>query len=416
MNKPLVSVVIPTWNNPQYVVPCVNSLLAHTVAQPIMEVIVVNNGEKGSVKDLGNPRVRVLDIGENKGWCGGLNAGVSQSDAEYIVLCNDDIFVPAFSRLWLNKMVQHFMFPECGAVGPSSNFVMGLQAIWDSTPSEFRPNFLIGFFMMMRRKDFIDLGGMDESFPMADDMDLSLRIRKSGKYLLADKDIFIYHHGAKTGPRVEGNYWYSAEQQMDGWNRLFRKHGVKTVYDMLMVPFSFEKAKEEFYGLDPLQDHEGKVVRGFLQEGKTLEIGCGGTKTVPWSVGLDRISKDEMIPGMIHPQNSVADVVHDAGEPLPFEKGEFQFVIARHILEHMLDPLQALKDWKRVLAHGGKLIIAVPNQIFFNTIPMNPEHIHAFTPDTLKHLAQAVGLKHIETKDPGNHVSFVSCFERNGDE
>ena len=58
------------------------------------------------------------------------------------------------------------------------------------------------------------------------------------------------------------------------------------------------------------------------------------------------------------------------------------------------------------------MIIAVPNQDICNSIPLNPEHIHAFTPSSLKNLMELIGFKEIESIDPKNGVSFVGCYEK----
>ncbi len=60
----------------------------------------------------------------------------------------------------------------------------------------------------------------------------------------------------------------------------------------------------------------------------------------------------------------------------------------------------------------GRLIIAVPDHTSRNTIPMNPEHVHGFTPESLQSLMPFCGFKHLETQDSHNGVSFVACFEK----
>lgn len=64
----------------------------------------------------------------------------------------------------------------------------------------------------------------------------------------------------------------------------------------------------------------------------------------------------------------------------------FQTVYASHILEHILDPMTALKNWYRVLKPGGNLIIVVPHRDLYErkkTLPStwNPSHHWFFLPD-----------------------------------
>jgi predicted SAM-dependent methyltransferase len=108
----------------------------------------------------------------------------------------------------------------------------------------------------------------------------------------------------------------------------------------------------------------------------------------------------------------VADVVADVSGELPFDDFSVDTVIARHILEHIVDGVGTLKRWNRVLRLGGRLVIAVPDENVISGIPLNPEHVHAFTTESLKSLAEACGFKQIETRETGNGISLVSVFEK----
>ena len=54
-------------------------------------------------------------------------------------------------------------------------------------------------------------------------------------------------------------------------------------------------------------------------------------------------------------------------EKLPFKKGYFNVVLARHVLEHVNDPDKSLEEIRRVSKMGGKLTLAVPH-VFFEQI------------------------------------------------
>lgn len=408
----LIDVLVVTYNNPQYLYPCVSSLLGHQTTAGLIKITVINNGDPDSVKYLPK-HVDVIQMKENAHWVGGLKAGFDKTSAPFVLLCNDDIFVPPSSGLWPNQLLQHFVYPDCAAVGPASNFAMGQQGIWGvGGPTILRVPFLIGFFMLIRREDLIKAGGLDASFKCGDDMDLSMRLRDLGKYLIADKEVFIFHHGAKTGSRVEGGYWYSAEQQEKTWMNLFLKHGVKHTHEMLMSPFTGNSHAESFY---TEEDSEGKMIVPYVpKDGTVIELGCGNQKTVPQAIGVDVIPRGEMIPALIHQVKSVADVVGDVQGKLPFASGSAKCIIARHILEHCSDPIEAVNNWVDLLETGGRLIVAVPDQTLHSTIPMNSEHVHAYTPKSLSNLFKTLGFKEIDIKPSGNNISIVGVFEKNG--
>lgn len=56
----------------------------------------------------------------------------------------------------------------------------------------------------------------------------------------------------------------------------------------------------------------------------------------------------------------ILDKLNLEGATLPFGESSFDFVIASHIIEHLLDDAGALADWFRLLRPGGVLCLGVP--------------------------------------------------------
>jgi len=87
-----VSVVIPTLSRPDLVNRAVHSALAQTVKE--IEVIVVVDGPDDAthsvLKEIGDPRLRVLGLPERGGAPIARNAGVSEARAPWVALLDDD--------------------------------------------------------------------------------------------------------------------------------------------------------------------------------------------------------------------------------------------------------------------------------------------------------------------------------------
>jgi SAM-dependent methyltransferase len=101
--------------------------------------------------------------------------------------------------------------------------------------------------------------------------------------------------------------------------------------------------------------------------GVVYDIGCGRHKTDPAFIGVD------VLP--------VADVQASA-EALPFGDASADYVISKHSLEHVLDPVAALTEWRRVLKSKGKILVVLPDHGALDT--MDPfysagQHLHAYT-------------------------------------
>jgi SAM-dependent methyltransferase len=53
-------------------------------------------------------------------------------------------------------------------------------------------------------------------------------------------------------------------------------------------------------------------------------------------------------------------VICEADKLSPIADGSIDFVIANHVLEHMRDPLGAIREWLRVVRPGGHIYVAIP--------------------------------------------------------
>jgi methionine biosynthesis protein MetW len=103
-------------------------------------------------------------------------------------------------------------------------------------------------------------------------------------------------------------------------------------------------------------------------------------------------------------------------------RGPFDVVIAADVLEHLADPGPVLEHFKRWLAPGGFVIIAVPNiatwsmrvRLFFHgdfeyaeTGILDRTHLHHFTWRTLHKLVASQGWTVAETMVDGWEIPFL---------
>ena len=401
-----VDIIIPSMNNFHYLNGCIRSLMNSRQAYPF-RVILINNGAKGSCDMFKSDVVTVLEPGKNLGWEGALNLGLEHSQSEFVVVANDDIFVPLSSMNWIRMMLEQFSDPSVAAVGPSSNFVMGCQQIFTVPPTYIHPvQFLIGFCVMHRRsaleKIKEETGYFD--YTGGDDLEVSIRYRKAGLQLICHNGIFIFHHGSITGYREQGgpNGWNSQTITDKAHKMIIRKHGFKWFMSLWETP-KFNQFMDAC-----AEDQEGDVIREWIGEVGTqniIEVGCGGNKTLPEAIGVDRIPKGQPIPFVN--QASVADVICDANGVLPFEDATVDVVIARHVIEHVVDTVGFLTELKRVLKPGGMLLLATPNQDVCDSIPMNSEHVHAWNPDALQKIMEFCGFQVTERLGFNNRISMM---------
>jgi hypothetical protein len=312
--------------------------------------------------------------------------------------------------MFYHNLLSLFNNDNVAAVGPATTVAAGWHSVHAKNPlmTVTEVSYLIFFTAMIRRSDYDAVGGLDLECPGGDDIDLSIRLRRTGKKILVNPYAFLIHYGFKTGERVRGD-----SNQAGGWNSkemsdktnqyLIGKHGFKTYMETMrgLAPGNSEISTV---------DSEGSIIREIVTDGVVYELGCGARKTVPQSIGVDRVKKGETIPhvGMI----SQADIVCDVSGRLPINDNVADVVICRHILEHCVNSVETIKEWSRILKVGGRMVIAAPNEHVAQGIPMNPEHLHGFTPDSLSSLMMLLGFDKGIWRDPKNGISFIGVYEK----
>lgn len=92
-NLPLVSVVMPAYNNANYIDMAINDILFQTYKN--WELIIINDGSTDNTAEIlfkyqNNPKIKILSFHENKGICEALNRGVEISSGSYILRFDAD--------------------------------------------------------------------------------------------------------------------------------------------------------------------------------------------------------------------------------------------------------------------------------------------------------------------------------------
>ncbi|HOU14694.1 MAG TPA: class I SAM-dependent methyltransferase [Anaerolineae bacterium] len=93
----------------------------------------------------------------------------------------------------------------------------------------------------------------------------------------------------------------------------------------------------------------------FDLHGRGLEIGPGVN---PFSAEALKLDK-----GFKFFDNALEIDVVGMATQLPFKNNTFDFIVARHVLEHTANPLLMLREMARILTLTGKMVITLPNKL-----------------------------------------------------
>ncbi len=143
--------------------------------------------------------------------------------------------------------------------------------------------------------------------------------------------------------------------------------------------------------------------------GKGIDVGCGADKVTPECIGVDILRPGQVGEyGVVANRKSSADVHASGDELTPFKDGELDFVVAKHNLEHYVDVVKTLQEWRRVLKKGGHLAVVVPDERAGDTVFLDPTHKHCFTPESLTRLLGVIGgFEVVECRTAVPQWSFV---------
>lgn len=235
MSAPLVEVVIVSWNGRDDTMRAVDAVRGQigggSGQVPDARVTVVDNGSTDgtweSVLAFGG-RVRCVRLASNRGFTGGVAAGVEASDAEMVVLLNNDA-VPEPG--WLEAMVASLASADDDVIGASGKIVsydgtrvdfVGGAMTFDghafqrdfrrpvgSVPEPARGDellFACGGNMIVRKKPYLDLGGFDDDyFAYLEDVDFGWRAWLSGWRVVYEPGGLVRHRSSATSDRL-GNF------------------------------------------------------------------------------------------------------------------------------------------------------------------------------------------------------------------
>ena len=184
-NSTLISIIIPCYNDVQYVEQSVVSALSQTYSQ--IEVIIVDDGSndetKMVLKNL-EPKITKLITQKNYGQSKARNVGIEAAIGNYIlVLDSDDYFEPTFCEKALAIFRNNL---NCKLVSCQANLISETNKI-----SLYKPiggtidNFLFSNAAlgtsMFKKEDWNSCGGYDETMNKGlEDWEFFIRLLKDG--------------------------------------------------------------------------------------------------------------------------------------------------------------------------------------------------------------------------------------------
>lgn len=176
--------------------------------------------------------------------------------------------------------------------------------------------------------------------------------------------------------------------------------------------------------IDGPQGNEAAKIKHLIvpyTRGRVLDLGCGPFKCWPHFIGVDNGHHAREFGWQYKPDIDVDDCTRlDL-----FRDESVDAVFSSHLLEHIEDYREALKEWWRVIKPGGHLVLYLPHKDHYPNIGQpgaNPDHKHDFRPhevvEAVGEASKGFDLVVNEDRNGGDEYSFLLVFKKNeaGDE
>jgi GT2 family glycosyltransferase len=216
-----LSVIVLFYHGEKWVKTCIDSLENQSLSRADYEILLVDNG--GSTPSIekynGQPNTKVLSFSQNFGFAGGNNKALSHAEGELVLLMNQDVVVHCNC---LQELIKAFdLNPQAGVVSANMLMVSQKDSVNQQGPipetvgwykltrlgyalyftqkgnKDFVPvDFVSGNALCFRRCMLKDVGNFlfdDRLGSYAEDLDLSIRLKKTGWTMLVHPQAVVYH-------------------------------------------------------------------------------------------------------------------------------------------------------------------------------------------------------------------------------
>lgn len=248
MKNPIVSVIIPCYNQAQYLAECLDSVMAQTFQD--FEVIVVNDGSTEGIdilQTLNYPKTTVIHQ-ENKGLPEARNTAIKHAKGKYIFPLDADDMI---SEITLEKAVSVLQNnPDVGIVGGKTELFGVETGVWNLPLYKF-PDILRGNCLvcscLFRRSDWEKVGGYNPNMIYGlEDWNFWLSLVELGRQVYQFDDVFLHyrkHHKSMVTELKNERNEMMIQQIIKNHPALYKKHPKIKNFLLNITPLSYKIQK-----------------------------------------------------------------------------------------------------------------------------------------------------------------------------
>src|SRR3990167_10058483 len=194
-SKPKISICIPAYNQAQYLVECIESVLAQTYKPH--EIICVNDGSQDETRYIAKsyPEVKYIEQ-VNKGLASARNTGLMNMTGDWFFpLDSDDKMLPNCLKVVADTIENN---PDADIIAPSfkefgvrNNEILLMP---NPTIEDFKTANRIGYFSAIRKDALLEVGGYSPKMTYGyEDYHLWFNLLTRGKKIITIPEILILY-------------------------------------------------------------------------------------------------------------------------------------------------------------------------------------------------------------------------------
>ena len=190
MKTPLITVLVPTYNNDKYLGRCIRSLLSQTLDRKLFNIMVIDDSSTDSTQSILDSFEKEIIKFKNKkriGLPGSLNKGIKKITSQYFIRVDSDDYVNESFLEYLLKFTKYNKYMD--AVAVDYYLVDNNEKIIERANCLDRP---IGCGVIFQTDHIIKLGLYNKDFLLHEDKELMNRFLK--KYNLYRLELPLYRY------------------------------------------------------------------------------------------------------------------------------------------------------------------------------------------------------------------------------
>jgi GT2 family glycosyltransferase len=239
-----ISIIIPCIKVEKLLLKCIYTCKLMCPESEIIVLLDYTNGISDIKEDVNIIETGPITIAKKR------NIGVKASNNKYIGFIDSDAYPQdgwsenAISILNNDSDIWIVGGPNISPIEePYDQFIVGLalKSLFVTGPNHFYK--LIGekrncsnlpsCNMILRKEDYLEIGGMDESLYASEDNDLCSRIKLYGKNIVYDPNVIVYHKNRSFLWFIFQRYTFGLE----AWSILSKSKNIKDIF--VLAPFTF---------------------------------------------------------------------------------------------------------------------------------------------------------------------------------